>query len=109
MCQGLTVATSKYHTKWQMAYKNGTRLKIDKSGRIVVPKLLRDHVGIQAEAELEITPQSGGLFIRVVVEDPALIKVDGLWVHRGSMEPNADWESVLEGIRDERIDSIRKA
>jgi AbrB family looped-hinge helix DNA binding protein len=66
-----------------MAQRNGTRLKVDKSGRIVFPKRLRDQLGIRAEAELEITAKSGGLFVRVVDEEPALLKVDGLWVHRG--------------------------
>jgi len=92
-----------------MAARNGTRLRVDKSGRIVVPKRLRDHLGIQAEAELEITAQSGGIFVRVVDEDQALVKVDGLWVHRGSGLPEADGEHVIEDIRNERIDSVSKA
>ncbi len=91
-----------------MPQKNGARLKVDKSGRIVVPKRLRDHLGIQAEAELELTAQSGGIFMRVVDEDPALVKVDGLWVHRGSARPEADWEHVIQDIRDERIASVLK-
>jgi len=92
-----------------MPQKNGARLKIDKSGRIVVPKRLRDHLGIQADAELELTAQSGGIFVRVVDEDPALVKVDGLWVHRGSVRQDADWERVIEDIRDQRIASVLKA
>jgi AbrB family looped-hinge helix DNA binding protein len=91
-----------------MAHKNGTRLKVDKSGRIVVPKPLRDHLGIQAEAELEITAQAGGIFVRVVGEEPALVKVDGLWVHRGAARPDAGWEGMIEEIRDERIASVLK-
>ncbi len=91
-----------------MPQKNGARLKVDKSGRIVVPKRLRDHLGIQAEAELELTAQSGGIFMRVVDEDPALVKIDGLWVHRGSVRPEADWEHVIQDIRDERIASVLK-
>lgn len=92
-----------------MAQKNGARLSVDKSGRIVVPKRLRDHLGIQVGAELEITAQAGGIFVRVVDEDAALVKVDGLWVHRGSARPEADWEHVIEDVRDERIDSVLKA
>jgi AbrB family looped-hinge helix DNA binding protein len=84
------------------------RLKVDKSGRIVVPKRLRDQLGIRSEAELEITAQSGGIFVRVVDEEPALIKVDGLWVHRGSAGPEVDWERVIEDVRDERIASVSK-
>jgi AbrB family looped-hinge helix DNA binding protein len=92
-----------------MAQKNGARLRIDKSGRIVVPKRLREHLGIRPEAELELTAQSGGIFVRVVEEDQALVKVDGLWVHRGSARPEADWDHVIENLRDERIDSVIKA
>jgi AbrB family looped-hinge helix DNA binding protein len=89
-----------------MASRNGTTLKIDKSGRIVVPKRLRDRLGIQAEAELELTAQSDGILVRVVNEDSALVKVDGLWVHRGSTRPDANWERVIDDIRDERIASV---
>jgi AbrB family looped-hinge helix DNA binding protein len=91
-----------------MAPKNGTRLKIDKSGRIVVPKRVRDHLGIREQAELEITTQSGGIFVRVVDDEPALVKVDGLWVHRGSAPPDADWERVIDDVRNERITSLSK-
>jgi AbrB family looped-hinge helix DNA binding protein len=91
-----------------MPQRNGKRLKIDKSGRIVFPKRLRDQLGIRAEAELDVTAQSGGIFVRVVDEEPALVKVDGLWVHRGTARPDADWERVIEDVRDERIASVSK-
>ena len=91
-----------------MPQRNGKRLKIDKSGRIVFPKRLRDQLGIRPEAELEVTAQSGGIFVRVVDEEPALVKVDGLWVHRGTARPDADWERVIEDVRDERIASVSK-
>lgn len=64
---------------------------------------------MRAESELEITAQSDGIFVRVLDEEPALIKVDGLWVHRGSATPDADWERVIEEVRDERIASVSKA
>ena len=86
-----------------MPQKNGARLKVDKSGRIVVPKRLRDHLGIQAKAEPERRPNRVGYLCALLIEDPALVKVDGLWVHRGSVRPEADWEHVIQDIRDERI------
>jgi len=91
-----------------MARRNGTKLRIDKSGRIVVPKPLRDHLGIRDEAELEVTVQSGGLFVRVVDQVPALVKVDGLWVHQAAAAPDADWEHVIDDVRNERIASVSK-
>jgi AbrB family looped-hinge helix DNA binding protein len=92
-----------------MAPRNGTKLKIDRSGRIVVPKRLRDHLGIREEAELEITAHPDGIFVRVVDDEQPLIKVDGLWVHRGSARPDADWESVIDDLRKDRIASVSKA
>lgn len=91
-----------------MARRNGTRLKIDRSGRIVVPKRVRDLLGMREEAELEITTQSGGIFVRVVEDEPGLVKVDGLWVHRGSAPPDADWDRVIDDVRNERITSVSK-
>jgi hypothetical protein len=38
-----------------------------------------------------------------------MIKVDGLWVHKGSPEPGANWESILEDVHEERIESVLKA
>ncbi len=35
-----------------------------------------------------------------------LVKIDGLWVHRGSVRPDVDWERVVEDVRDERIASV---
>ncbi|HYK64872.1 MAG TPA: AbrB/MazE/SpoVT family DNA-binding domain-containing protein [Patescibacteria group bacterium] len=91
-----------------MASKNGTRLTIDKSGRIVVPKRLRDALGLQAESELEISAQSDGMFVRVVHDDSALVRIDGLWVHRGSAGPDADWNRVLDDVRVERVAAVLK-
>jgi hypothetical protein len=38
-----------------------------------------------------------------------MVKADGLWVHQGSPEPGANWERILEDVREERIDSVLKA
>jgi len=38
-----------------------------------------------------------------------MIKVDGLWVHQGSAEAGANWEDILENVREERIESVLKA
>jgi hypothetical protein len=38
-----------------------------------------------------------------------MVKVDGLWVHRGSAEPGAHWERTLDNVREERIESVLKA
>jgi AbrB family looped-hinge helix DNA binding protein len=92
-----------------MASSNGIKLRIDKSGRIVVPKPLRDRLGLKPGTELEILDQQDGVLLRTPEERPALVKVDGLWVHRGVARAGADWERIIQEAREERIESILKA
>jgi bifunctional DNA-binding transcriptional regulator/antitoxin component of YhaV-PrlF toxin-antitoxin module len=80
---------------------------MDKSGRIIVPKRLRERLGL--EAELEAVEQPGGVLLRPVEQQPSMAQVDGLWVHRGEAEPGANWERAVDGAREERIQSVLKA
>ncbi len=84
-------------------------LKIDKSGRIVVPKPLRERLGFKPDTELEAIEQPDGVLLKRVQERPPMIKVDGLWVHQGVAEPGADWRRILDDVREERMDSLLKA
>ena len=47
-----------------MVSQNGIRLRIDKSGRIVVPKPLRERLGLKPGTELEVLDQQGGMLLR---------------------------------------------
>ena len=67
----------------------GIQLKIDKAGRIVVPKFPRERLGFRPDSELEVSEQAEGVFIKRSDERPAMIKVDGLEVHHGVAEPRA--------------------
>ena len=83
-------------------------LQIDRSGRIVVPKTLRDRLGFKPDTAIAAIEQPDGVLLKRVEEQPSMIKVDGLLVHRGVPEPGANWERVLDDVREERIDSILK-
>ena len=86
-----------------------TKLNIDKAGRLVLPKSLRDRLGFTPDSHLEAVEQPNGVLIKKAGERPAMVKVDGLWVHQGTSEPGAPWDSVVESVREERIQSIIKA
>lgn len=89
---------------------NGMHLKIDQAGRIVVPKPMRDRLGLRPNTELEIVEQAGGLLLRPVESRPALVRREnGLLVHQGVAEPGADLTRVLDDVREERIQSILKS
>ncbi len=85
------------------------KLRIDAAGRIVVPKPLRDRLGLSANTELEAIEESGGVLLRPVEQKPSLVKVDGLWVHQGTPEKGANWDRILRDLREERLDSLFKA
>ena len=85
------------------------RLGIDKAGRVVVPKTLRERLGFKPDTELEAIEQPEGVLLKRVQQRPSMVKVDGLWVHQGSPKPGANWERILEDVREERIDSVLKA
>ena len=94
-----------------MAFGNcsGTDLRIDKAGRIVVPKPLRERLGFKPDTHLLAIERSDGVLLKRIEQRPSMVKVDGLWVHQGSAEHPAKWERLLEEVREERIESIVKA
>ena len=65
---------------------NGMELRIDKAGRIVVPKPLRERLGFKPDTELEAIKQPEGVLLKRVEQRPSMVKMDGLWVHQGGAE-----------------------
>lgn len=88
---------------------NGMEVRIDKAGRIVVPKSLRERMGFRADTELEAIEQPDGVLLKRAKQRPSMVKVDGLWVHQGNAEPGANWEHILADLREERMESVLKA
>lgn len=85
---------------------NRMNVKIDRAGRIVVPKPIRDRLGLKPDMALEIQEQADGVFLRVPTPKSTMVHVDGLWVHQGTAPANADWAGVLEDVRDERLRAV---
>jgi AbrB family looped-hinge helix DNA binding protein len=83
----------------------GMTVRIDKSGRIVVPRVLRERFGLRPDLDLEIIEHPNGVLIRRHEEQPCMVKIDGLWVHQGTPESGARWDRVIDDLRDERAQS----
>ena len=82
------------------------KLLIDRSGRIVVPKRLRERLGFRPDSEIEVVEEPGGLLLRPLREEPSMVRVDGFWVHQGVAEPGANWDRVVEDVREERTQAV---
>lgn len=72
---------------------------IDRDGRLVVPKPLRDRFNLVAGTELEIEATAEGLTLRKVGGTPSLVRKEGLLVHHGDPQATLD---IVEFIRAER-------
>jgi AbrB family looped-hinge helix DNA binding protein len=87
------------------AILNGMTLKMDKAGRVILPKPVRDRLGLRAGSDLEIEETAGGIVLRPAEQKPSMIKKQGLWVHTGKVAPGFD---IVQAIRDDREERIRK-
>lgn len=82
---------------------NGMTIKIDKAGRIVLPKPVRERFHLREGSELELEERSDGLTLRPVEQRSSMVQEKGVWVHLSKVPRGFDWGSVVEAIRDERI------
>lgn len=86
-------------------------VKIDDYGRIVIPKGIRDRLGISSGSALEIDVRSEGeaaesITLKPKGQEPALQKKGDLLVHSGSLL-DEDFD-VVEQIRTGRRDRAQK-
>ena len=88
---------------------NGMRTTIDGGGRIVVPKKVRDYLGLVAgsEVEIELDGTGGGFRVGVVAPKTEIEEVDGVWVTKSSGQ-KLDWSAeelrdFIAAVRDKRL------
>lgn len=83
---------------------NGMTIKIDKAGRVFLPKPVRDRLGLHEGSDLEMQDPGriGAQTRRFGAVDG---KEDGLWIHTGKVPPRFD---AVQAVRDDREDRIRK-
>jgi AbrB family looped-hinge helix DNA binding protein len=80
-------------------------LKMDKAGRVILPKPVRDRLGLTAGSDLEVEETADGIVLKPAERQPSMFKKQGLWVHTGKVPPGFD---IVQAIRDDREDRIRK-
>ena len=85
------------------AILNGMTLKIDKAGRIILPKPIRDRFQLREGSELLLEERTDGLTLRPVEQRSAMVPEDGFLVHQGKVPRGFDWDSAVDAIREEQI------
>jgi AbrB family looped-hinge helix DNA binding protein len=81
-------------------------LKIDKAGRVILPKPVRDRLGLRAGSDLEILETPEGVVLKPADPRPSLVKKGMFWVHTGEIPAGYD---ILKAIDEDREERMRKA
>jgi len=92
--------------KWHQPRNNGimsARVTIDKAGRVVLPKTLRDELHLSPGDILDLSVEGEQVTLRPRRITPPLQKERGVWVFRtGEPLAAAETGETLRGIREQR-------
>lgn len=79
------------------------RVAIDKLGRIVIPKPIRDRYHLYPGAELELEPEADGIQLSLVAPKGTLVRKQGVLVHHGSTVIDFDIAAYINAEGDARL------
>jgi AbrB family looped-hinge helix DNA binding protein len=91
-----------------MCQKKGGAMEatLDRFGRIVIPKKIRDDFNLEAGTQISIEKSEQAIILKPKHDEPHLHWKDGVLVFSGA--PLGDLGDALAKHRNERVKSIRK-
>ncbi len=78
-------------------------LTIDRVGRVLLPKPLRERMGFRPGSEIEVVPGHGMVVLKAKDSGPSLAKIDGVWVHQGELKGASSAPDVVSELRQDRL------
>jgi AbrB family looped-hinge helix DNA binding protein len=78
------------------------KITIDKTGRIVIPKRIREQYNLRPGVPIELENTAEGVFLKVIAQEPSLIRKKGILIHHGSDTVNLDTAEVVNRERQSR-------
>lgn len=75
---------------------------IDKAGRIVVPKAVREKLRFYPGSALELEPVGDELRLRLPRPEATFVEKDGVLVHHGGKSMDLDLVAFIERQREDR-------
>jgi AbrB family looped-hinge helix DNA binding protein len=81
-------------------------LTVDKAGRVVLPKPIRDKLQLNAGDSLELESSEGEILLRPIRRTAQMRKKEGIWVFHTGQPITADSvNETIRQLREERGDS----
>ena len=84
--------------------KHGT-VAMDRAGRLVLPKAVRERLHLVPGAVLSIEVRGDHVELHPIESEPALVEREGWWVHLGRA---ADDQPLDDAVRRQRKDRLRR-
>lgn len=78
-------------------------VRMDKAGRIVLPKPVRQRLGFKGGGTLALEQSSDGITLRRLRSGAKFAYERGVLVYIGRVPKGIDWEKLREDDREERI------
>jgi AbrB family looped-hinge helix DNA binding protein len=79
------------------------KVTLDKKGRALIPKRMRDELGIGPGDSIQMESSEEQIVLRPVRDEGKMFKKDGVWVFRGGKPLTLEaTNAVLQALRDER-------
>ncbi len=83
------------------------RISIDKAGRIVVPKPVRDRFGLRPDSKLELVENDEGFQLKPLEETARLVRLpNGRLLFTGTGPAHIAWDHLVQDMYEERIREI---
>lgn len=77
---------------------------LDKFGRVLIPKKVREHLGITPDSSLNIIYEGNRIIIEPISESEPLIEKNGLLIFTGKIQDNLD--TVVDRNRSGRMQKL---
>jgi AbrB family looped-hinge helix DNA binding protein len=84
-----------------------TKITIDKAGRIVIPKRLRERLRLGAGDTLALQSEGESITLQPVRHQAALKKEYGIWVYQGATT-DASISDLIDLEREKRLGELRR-
>src|ERR1019366_1369928 len=94
------------HCQSNVAQCNNMKLKLDKLGRVVLPKPLRARYGLRPRTELEVSEGAQEFALRPAHSGPSWVEDHGIWVHQGVPQGELDFAKAPREDREDRLQHL---